>query len=752
MRRSTVTAALAAAALLATGLSGASAEAAPTVAVRLAPGAAQGLDAVFAASYGSFDWAVVEESRVPAGAEVHREAGTIVLPSARFDPLVAAPTAVAPAGRSLHLIQFHGPIKDAWLEAARARGATLAQYIAPFSYAALLDRAQAASVGALPSVRWTGPFDASYRFGDLDLGGAALANAVVFGDATVASVRALGVDVRVTSRTIPFGDVDAIGIQVPASAAATLARFANVYAISPQLHQKTRDEMSDQIVAGNYNASNVPQVGYTAWLGQRQLTGAGVVVAHVDSGADLTHPDLLLSGWGCRDYVAGGALCVTTGVPNSNDRIHPNSDTLGHGTHTAGIIAGRGLVPATDSGGFTYGLGMAPGAKLYVQNYVSLVAPFGPSGAGQYQTLNQHSVLGGATISANSWGPSGTPRGYDADTREFDHAPRDADLQTPEHEPLAFVLSIMNGNGGTSTQGTPDEGKNLIRVGSTKNHRAGPIDNLSSSSAHGPALDGRRLPDVVAPGENVISTRSTATGALCGVPPVDPDGALYASCTGTSMASPHVSGASALFTEWWRKGNAGASPSPALMKAAFVNGAIDLFGGRDADNGVLGHVPDNKQGWGRVHLGNVFGGTEKDYVDQSVLLGDTGEVWTATVEPIDPAQPVKISLVWTDAPGPGLGGSTPAWVNDLDLRVTEGSGGEAVTYLGNAFGTPSTGWSQPGGVADFKNNIENVYLQSASGPLTLEVLAANIAGDGVPGVGDGTDQDFALVISNGRLG
>ena len=74
------------------------------------------------------------------------------------------------------------------------------------------------------------------------------------------------------------------------------------------------------------------------------------------------------------------------------------------------------------------------------------------------------------------------------------------------------------------------------------------------------------------------------------------------------------------------------------------------------------------------------------------------------------------------------------------------------TFLGNAFGTPSTGWSVPGGTADFMNNLENVYLQMApAGPITVQVTAANLAGDGVPGNGDTTDQDFGLVVSNGRI-
>jgi hypothetical protein len=98
-------------------------------------------------------------------------------------------------------------------------------------------------------------------------------------------------------------------------------------------------------------------------------------------------------------------------------------------------------------------------------------------------------------------------------------------------------------------------------------------------------------------------------------------------------------------------------------------------------------------------------------------------------------------LVWTDAPGHGLGEDTPAWVNDLDLSITA----NGQTYYGNNFG--SDGLSQPGGSPDFMNNTEGVFLDKIlTGDITITVTGANIAGDGVPGVGDGTDQDFALVL------
>jgi subtilisin-like proprotein convertase family protein len=98
-----------------------------------------------------------------------------------------------------------------------------------------------------------------------------------------------------------------------------------------------------------------------------------------------------------------------------------------------------------------------------------------------------------------------------------------------------------------------------------------------------------------------------------------------------------------------------------------------------------------------------------------------------------------VSLAWSDAIGPTVGDS---FVNDLDLEVT--AGGQ--TFKGNVL---SGGRSVAGGTADPRNNLENVLLPAGvTGTIKVRVIARNIAGDGIPGNADTTDQDFALVVSN----
>ncbi|MEM9592803.1 MAG: S8 family serine peptidase, partial [Acidobacteriota bacterium] len=464
----------------------------------------------------------------------------------------------------------------------------------------------------------------------------------------------------------------------------------------------------------NHDATNLAFPGYQAWLASVGLSGAGVRMANVDGGILETHPDLVNR----FTHTCVGTTCG-------------GSQTDSHGTHTAGIMAADGASGITNSTGFLRGLGVAPGANLVEQVYF----PFFTQPGGML-LLIRDSWANDAVLSSNSWGPAGSPRGYDNDTLQVDIGVRDADDNAAGNQQFTYVLSFMNGGGGTSTQGSPDEAKNLFNIGSTKMQQPTgtqllAINDLSANTAHGPALDGRTIPHMVAPGCSVDSTvLGNGYGFQCG----------------TSMASPQVSGAVGLFFEYYR-GLFSTDPTPALVKAAFLPVAHSLAGNRDADGGTLSHPFDSKQGWGRMDLEAVVDpALEVAYVDDPNLFDASGESWSQTFDVDDTNEPVRLMLVWTDAPGHGTGGSTPAWNNDLDLVVEAG----AQTFRGNNFG--ANGFSVTGGTADGINNTEGVFIESPTAQITVRVEASNINSDGVPGVGDGTDQDFSLVCYNCRGG
>jgi hypothetical protein len=233
-------------------------------------------------------------------------------------------------------------------------------------------------------------------------------------------------------------------------------------------------------------------------------------------------------------------------------------------------------------------------------------------------------------------------------------------------------------------------------------------------------------------GQLVASAHTpSAVSALCLGPEPGSYG-LHATCSGTSMAAPHVTGAVALIHQWWR-GFSDDDPSPAMSKALLVNTATPL--GRQP-------IPNNDEGWGRVDLGNLFAASAaRVYVDEEVALTEIDEEFTITVTAADPTAPLKVSVVWTDAPG--APGADPALVNDLDLEVSSEDG---ATWRGNHF---DDFWSVPGGQPDRLNNLENVFVEQAGdGRYTITIRAHNLPEPAIPEHPGEVNQDFALVVSN----
>lgn len=681
--------------------------------------------------YGSFLWVVTDS----AGLEDLAQSGlpyqtvdnpyTLSLGGQSFDPLQGIPAfeveseaktrAAGDAG--LQLVQFHGPTKDAWLDELESAGLQVIQYIHPYTYLVWGSLDSLSRAQTQDTVRWAGEFlpafalspkNATLEADPLLMRVMILPQAGL--EATLGAIEALGGQI-LGAETGSDPSFDLATVLIAGNQLSAIARLAGTYAVQPvPLDGGDRGEVSNQVNVNNVDGSNVAFPGYLDWLSSVNLSGEGVIIANVDSGIDQTHPDLVNRMLPCV-----GSTCGYSAYTD-------------HGTHTAGIMAGDGSSGVTDANGFLRGLGMAPGANLVEQIYGSTYLQ--PDGM---LTLMVESVQNGAVISGNSWGPSTTPLGYDMDTRQVDIGVRDADPATAGDQPLTYVLSIMNGSGGTSTQGTPDEAKNIFSVGATQmqdinGDQPGNINDLATITAHGPALDGRNLPLIVAPGDWVDSTFANNS---------------YGLKYGTSMASPQVTGSVALFYEKYRL-NYGSNPSPALVKAAFLPVAHDLAGHTDADGGILGHPFDSKQGWGRLDAEAVLD-PDPDltviYFDQQTLLDNTGETWSFSFTSPSPVAYLHAMLVWTDAPGSGLGGTNTAWVNDLDFTLTV----NADTYLGNNF--DANGLSITTGTSDGMNNTEGIFLENQpAGDYTFTITAAQIAGDGVPNLGDGTDQDFALAI------
>ena len=661
----------------------------------------------------------------------------MIVGNKQFDPLTSLPQNnswfqdLSTDESAFYLLQFVGPIKSEWLQEIRELDIKLVKPMAPFSYIVWANKQSINQSKKLASVRWGGYFYSAFRVqtDNRNLDSQVVSTmALVYREnktAVLSKLQSIG------ASNILVRDINEHFIALTFESAGNLypqlSEFSGVLTVQKISQDAgSRGEMSQQSIVGNYDVSNVIFPGYSTWLNNSGLDGSGVVVGVVDGGVYENHPDLV-----------GNILnCIGPGPSCQND-VDP------HGTHVAGAIAGTGASGVTDGNGFLRGQGVAPAAKIIAQLYDPLIGG-GPGGmiAGGMLSIYKDSAISGAMLTNNSWGPTGTPQGYDIPTMEIDIISRDADPDTQGHQPILAVWSIMNGGGDSngacspSSLGSPDEAKNLFAVGSTKLQtgslsQVSDIFDISSNSAHGPACDGRIIPHIVAPGCNTDSP-SGSSG--------------YDTFCGTSMASPVVSGSVSLFWQKYKSTYA-INPSPALVKATFTAAAQNLQGFQDADGVIMGQAPDRKQGWGRIDLDKVINPeTNVWYFDQQTIMTQTGEMWTNKFYPDDPAMPVRLMLVWTDAPGAGLGGTTPAWVNDLDLTVNT----ELDLFKGNVFG--NDGYSDTGGVADEKNNMEGIFLkadQHNGNSFDISVLAANLPGDALnPYNPTSPTQDFALVCYN----
>ncbi len=660
--------------------------------------------------------------------------------SQRFDPVESARNyrsgTKSSGGKALRLVQFTDTPRDAWRGALEDSGYRVLQYYPHNAYLVWGDDASAGRSSALEFVRWQGVVSPDWKTSpELKgrLGPISNLQVMIYDDGNLANVLAqiqgLGGRVLNVFKAQPDGALMSVIVQMDAGQIAPMNELPTVLwteYVGPK--PILDDEMSSQIVAGNYNASNtVTAPGYIASIGALGLTGAGVTWAVTDTGIDYANPEL-----GASRIVGGHDFpsCPVTASQPGND----NSQG-GHGTHVAGIIGGAGVVAGgTDGSSFHYGIGIAPQVSLVALNPICVgAAPWPP--AGGWQENSKQAIVRNAIGTNNSWtSGEGTNVGYNATARTHDFMVRDGNFDTTGvNDPFMIVFSAGNSGSNPSTLTAPKEAKNPIIVAASQNQRVGSIMNIASFSSRGPAVDGRVLPTITTPGEQIASTRriggASSCGTAIGAAPLD----NYAFCSGTSMAAPHASGVAVLLTQWWRQNNGGATPSPAMIKALMVNGAVEM-------TGVAASIPNSTEGWGRVQLRqSIAEGLQAVRTDQTELLDSVAQVYERTYGVPDGTKPVRITLAWTDAPG--AAGANPALVNNLDLEVV--AGGQ--TYRGNVF---TNGQSTTGGTADNRNPVENVYLPAGTGAVTIRVIATALPGDGVPNTGDATDQDFALVCQN----
>ena len=631
-------------------------------------------------------------------------------------------------GASFYVVAFDHKITDEARAGLESAGVTIVDYEPKDSYIVWATSSQVQKTADLADVSAVTPLESARKLdsGVMSLSGRiAHAEVTVYGPALEGVMGFLSRFGKISDAYAARADGLLYTVALPLDASLldeVVSHPAVMYVNQGAGRAMPEDERGTQIQAGNITGAvgeREPSPGYNDWLDKVKLDGKGIKVAIVDTGITTLHPDISDRVVETYDY---------------SDFSEP-IDSGGHGSHVTGIVGGHpdDAVVLKDPDGFAYGQGVAPAVKFVNQNAIGTTATFPPQGG--FQVLSRDAWNAGARMWNASWHTGeGNRAGYLASVRTMDEISRNALFDKKGSE--EFLLVFSAGNAGSNGPTVPKEAKNLIAVGSSMSGR-GPhypltsnIDEISSFSSKGPTLDGRIFPTISAPGENVVSARAP-DGALPCQGPVDA-APVYCTISGTSMAAPHVTGASALVHQWWKREHGGL-PSPAMVKALLVNSATDIG---PAD------IPNNNEGWGRVNLGELFAPAPSRYVDQaSVFHGVRDQkIYDITVK--KGVSRLKITTAWSDAPA--AVGAEIALVNDLDVVVERVAGGKVTqTWLGNVF---ANGKSKMGGKADRLNNLENVFIDKPQpGRYRITIRAANLPGDGIPENSDKTDQDFALV-------
>lgn len=695
-------------------------------------------------------------------------------------------------GKRLHLVHFIGPVKPEWREALENDGVQIVSYLPDNAYLvygeqASIQRMQVRAATA-EHVQWEGCYLDDYkihpRARTVDAQGQPqtpptdtfAVQMVEDADANLATLLLID-SIKLSPVQKEFSLLGYLNVivQLPPDQLAQVAARPEVVSIQPYMPRRKFCERQDQIMAGNLTGNSPTAPGYLAWLmvkgfTQAQFDASGFVVDVSDSGVDngTTTP----GHFGL--YTAGNKASSSRVAYNRLEGTANTGSTIqgcdGHGNLNGHIIGGYDDLsgtPFADASGYHYGLGVCP----FVRVGSSVI--FDPSNftSPSYPNLASRAYRDGARISNNSWGGTGDGS-YDVDCQSYDALVRDAQpsgsaVPVSGNQEMVFVFAAGNDGPSASTVGSPGTAKNILSVGAAENVQAfggsdasGVSDTGANSandiidfSSRGPCSDGRKKPDICAPGTHVsggvaqvASPSATGTAIACftgdgvsgGVNSLYFPSAgqqFYTASSGTSHSTPGLAGACALLRQYFINHTI-TPPSSAMTKAYLMNSARYMNGTYANDT-----LPSNNQGMGEVNLGTAFDDASRVLRDQvsADKFTSAGQTRTFTGIVSDASKPFRVTLAWTDAPGSTAGN---AYNNNLDLTVTVGGN----TYKGNVFSGAS---STTGGTSDAKNNVESVFLPAGvSGAFTVTVTAVNVASDGVPNEAPSADQDFALVIYN----
>ncbi len=381
-----------------------------------------------------------------------------------------------------------------------------------------------------------------------------------------------------------------------------------------------------------------------------------------------------------------------------------------HSAHVTGTIMASGVQASAK--------GMAWQANAVGYDWNNDVAE-ATTAAGNGMLISNHSYGYQASLLPDSWFGQ-----YGDDAHDWDAIMRNAPY---------YLMVVAAGNDGqdNTSNGAPLDGqsaydklsghataKNNLVVANGQDATINPDGSLNSvarnaGSSEGPTDDYRIKPDIMGNGTSLYSTLETSNSA-------------YGNLTGTSMASPNVAGTLLLLQEHYVNLHSN------FMRAATLKG-LALHTADD----VAPAGPDAQTGWGLMNakkaaetLTTAAASSGSAIVEELTLA--QGQTYQITVQ-ANGVEPLMASISWTDLAGSvnnGTNSNTPALVNDLDIRLSNGT-----TYTPwrlNAVNSNTKG-------DNTVDPYERVDIDGASGTYTLTVTHK--------GTLSGGSQNFSLIVT-----
>jgi hypothetical protein len=621
----------------------------------------------------------------------------LLLKAAEFDPLAATP--VLPEGlawgrddaapNDYFIVQLLSRIVARDHDDLQALGAEEIEYLPQNAFVV---RAPGAAIAGLLSwhrTRAIVPFEPAYRV-DAQL----LARANADRSATLDVVIALfpGCDTADATLRIREAGVDlfepdvgtseTLLARLPADRLEALARVRDVQWIQPQPVASYRNNVTAWVIQSNVNGST------PIW--NNNVKGENEIIGHIDG------PIYMDSCFFDDPAVSSPGPTHRKVVSHHGSYASPDA----HGTHTAGTCAGD----KEPINGSTINNGMAYHARIAHTN-LSLI-----TGTNLKTKLDE--LYGdGARIFTNSWGDD-TTNAYNTWSKEIDQFVWD-------NEEALVCWAVSN----SSVITNPENAKNLLACSGALQS---PNQDSHCTGGTGPTTDGRRKPEIMAPGCGINSADFNAS---CGV----------ASMSGTSMATPAIAGGGAMVRQYFEEGyyptgtatpSDGFTPSAALLKALLLDSSVNM-------TGITG-FPSDLEGWGRLNLDRClyFAGDLRRLwvadIDGANGFNSSGESHTWYVRNNGNGIVMEFCLAFTDKYG-NVNSSQPV-VNDLDLELVDPNG---TVYLGNVW---SGGSSTTGGTPDALNNVERArFTAPPVGWWTIHVNASSVTTT--------RNQSYALVVN-----